>query len=1007
MENYLDDAYRVDGDNGADSVETINTSSLDAVDEVRGVNDDQRTESAWREALNQLGSAHKPSDERLRDIFRPQPDKPLRYYVNLRESRLRDRLVLDLMVQGPDGRDIPVELQDGDTKGLSEADADIIRLLFGANGETRARGHHARDLGLGRCSVRPSMYRMLLPQVARTGRFYADLGLSTVEAVGPLGFQAQPALSVRLVIDRLAKSGSDFFRLWGVLASDSVRVDFESPRILLSDGLALVGQTLYLVPPDEHLDWALRLRRHGPVEFPDISKDQFIQELSGLPDLPDVELPPELHWSRMEVLPRPKILFYADKPSKDEQGEEDKGPPPFLKAKVIFEYGGLQVAAGSRESAIVDEVGRRWFRRDLASERAHLERLKAVELQPDGSSNVQVERRKLSDVIKNLISVEWSVESDGVLVRSQSRLRARVQSGIDWFDLEAVVDFGGGATAALPKLLRAAAAGRDTVRLSDGTKGLIPVWIKKYSAVARLGKSSGDRLRFLPSQAGVIDVLLAGHDETSFDVEFEALRGQLESAKTLGGVEEPHGFKGKLRDYQREGVAWMQFLSRHGYGGCLADDMGLGKTVQVLCLLQGRHPPGEEQRPSLVIVPKSLVHNWVDEAAKFTELKVINYTGAKRGGQAFSDANIIVTTYGTLRQEILKFTDQRWTTVILDEAQAIKNPTSQAAKACRLLRSDLRLAISGTPIENGLEELWSLFEFLNPGMLGGLGAFADSGREDNEEWLGALSRALKPFMLRRTKDEVLKELPGKTEQLWSIPLGDEERAQYDELVKYYTRALKGVLNGEDRSAGAKVHVLEALLRLRQAACHPGLIDPAKIDSPSAKIDALFEKLEEITRRGYKALIFSQFTTLLEVVRRRLQRNDMQYAYLDGATADRQKTVSQFTDNEDCGIFLISLKAGGCGLNLTQSNYVFILDPWWNPAIEAQAVDRAYRMGQKNRVFAYKMIAENTVEQKIVGLQQEKRRLADAVVNTTGGPMADLDAQDLALLLGSSDAQDTK
>ncbi|MBX2811917.1 MAG: DEAD/DEAH box helicase [Myxococcales bacterium] len=976
MDNYCDDASRV---------------SSGAV-------------SSWREALSQLGTTGEPSGDQLRSILSTEVRKDLRYYLNLQESRLRDRLVLDLMTENEDGQDVPVELVDGDPSGLGEADADIVSLLFGAHGETRGRGQHARDLGLGRCAIRPSLYRRLLPQISRTGRFFADLGLANVPPAGPVEFVPRPSLSVRLVIHRCSWNRQTFFRLWGVLVSADARYDLEQPRLLLSDGLALVDKMLYTLPTGHQLDWALRLRRHGPVEFPEVSKDQFVQELSAMPGLPDVEMPPELHWSRLEVPPRPKMVFFSDLSSEQEEEEEEETQAARapLTAKVLFEYGGLQVAVGSFESAILDEAGRRWFRRDLPSERVHIEKLRQVDVQADGASEVRIERKNLSEVIKALVAVDWSVETEGALVRTNGKLHAKVYSGIDWFELDADVTFAPDAKISLPKLLRGASVGKDMVRLSDGTRGLIPKWIKKYSAVARFGKTAGERLRFLPSQAGVIDVLLAGHEHTSFDLGFEELRAQLDTCSTAKErIQEPEGFKGKLRDYQSDGVGWMQFLANHNYGGCLADDMGLGKTVQVLCLLQGRHSQGsdESRPPSLVVVPKSLVHNWVEEAAKFTQLEVLNYTGARRGERSFSEVDVIVTTYGTLRQEILYFTGLRWTTVVLDEAQAIKNPRSQAAKACRLLQADLRLAISGTPIENGLEELWSLFEFLNPGMLGSLGDFADTGRESSEDWLRAMSRALKPFMLRRTKDEVLKELPGKTEHLWSIPLGEEERKNYDELCRYYQHALRGVLSGEDDNPQSRVHVLEALLRLRQAACHPGLIDAARMDEPSAKLDALFDKLEQIVPRGHKVLIFSQFTSLLEIVRRRLVRHDIGYAYLDGGTSDRQKTVSEFTDNKACSVFLISLKAGGCGLNLTQSDYVFILDPWWNPAIEAQAVDRAYRMGQKNRVFAYKMVAEDTVEQKIVALQLEKRRLADTVVNTPGGPLTQLDAEDLAVLLG--------
>ncbi|MEO1337475.1 MAG: DEAD/DEAH box helicase, partial [Myxococcota bacterium] len=358
----------------------------------------------------------------------------------------------------------------------------------------------------------------------------------------------------------------------------------------------------------------------------------------------------------------------------------------------------------------------------------------------------------------------------------------------------------------------------------------------------------------------------------------------------------------------------------------------------------------------------------------------------------------VVTTYGTLRQDILHFLEYRFECVILDEAQSIKNPKSQAAKACRLLQAEHKLAISGTPIENGLDELWSLFEFLNPGMLGSMDTFAVDTKAQDESWLELLSQSLRPFMLRRTKTSVLKDLPEKTEQHMYVELNEEDRANYEELRRYYRNALSSKI-ASIGLAKSKVHVLEALLRLRQAACHPALIDSARADEGSSKIDLLFENLESLIASGHKALVFSQFTELLEICRRRLVALDIDHEYLDGGTRDRQAGVDRFQSDDNKKVFLISLKAGGCGLTLTASDYVFILDPWWNPAVEAQAVDRAYRMGQTRPVFAYRMIARDTVEEKIVALQDEKRRLADAIIGGGGGPISDLTAEDIEKLFG--------
>jgi SNF2 family DNA or RNA helicase len=324
---------------------------------------------------------------------------------------------------------------------------------------------------------------------------------------------------------------------------------------------------------------------------------------------------------------------------------------------------------------------------------------------------------------------------------------------------------------------------------------------------------------------------------------------------------------------------------------------------------------------------------------------------------------------------------------------------SQAAKAARLVdRAAPRWPSPARPIENRLEELWSIFEFLNPGMLGPLEAFSQQLKMKDEAWLDTLATTLRPFMLRRTKEQVLTELPEKTQQTLMVELEDQERTRYDELRDFYRAGLQKRF-GEIGFERAKIHVLEALLRLRQAACHPGLLDPDRSEEGSAKIDMLMDQLETLAATGHKALVFSQFTTLLKLVETRLVARGIGHEYLDGATRDRQGGVQRFQTDESKKVFLISLKAGGAGLNLTASDYVFILDPWWNPAVEAQAIDRAHRMGQKRPVFAYRLIAKDTVEEKIMQLKDEKKRLADAIISGDRSLMKSLTEADILDLLG--------
>jgi SNF2 family DNA or RNA helicase len=381
---------------------------------------------------------------------------------------------------------------------------------------------------------------------------------------------------------------------------------------------------------------------------------------------------------------------------------------------------------------------------------------------------------------------------------------------------------------------------------------------------------------------------------------------------------------------------------------------------------------------------------------------VLDYTGAERSRepQALTSHDVVLTTYGTLRRDIGLLRGIDFDYLVFDEAQAIKNAGSQTAKAARLLNGRRRLALTGTPIENHLGELWSLLELLNPGMLGTssvLQKTATELRNPDPATRNLLARAVKPVVLRRTKRQVAAELPDKVEQTVFCELPPKQRKLYDELRGHY-RASLGAKVSERGLGRSKILVLEALLRLRQAACHPALLDRRKLGEPSAKLDALLPQLKEVVEEGHKALVFSQFTSFLALVRSQLDREGLTYAYLDGQSRDRQAEVERFQTDPDCPLFLISLKAGGLGLNLTAAEYVYLLDPWWNPAVEAQAIDRAHRIGQTRQVFAYRLVARDTVEEKILELQKNKRELADAIIQEDQSLIARLTREDLELLL---------
>jgi len=582
-------------------------------------------------------------------------------------------------------------------------------------------------------------------------------------------------------------------------------------------------------------------------------------------------------------------------------------------------------------------------------------------------------------------------------------MRSEVRTGIDWFELHGVVDFGQGITAALPRLLEAVRQGKTTITLDDGSEGMVPEeWLRRFAGIVGAGQESGDHVRFRMSQAALLDAALASEPAVSMDERFLLARQEL---STLGGglapLDPAKSFVGSLRDYQRDALGWFAFLRRFGFGGCLADDMGLGKTVMVLAWLDRLRATREARSASLVVVPRSVVFNWIEEARRFApELKVLDFSGAGRSVENVKGHHIVLTTYGTLRRDALLLKDVEFEYAILDEAQAIKNANTAGSKAARLVRARHRLALSGTPIENHLGELWSLFDFLNPGMLGSSSSFARHGtaaaRRDPEA-LDVLARGVRPFILRRTKAQVAPELPPRSELTIRCELQGTQRELYDELRDHYRAALLGRIQ-RDGMQKSKMQILEALLRLRQAACHPGLVDRRRSNGPSAKFDALLPQIAEVWDEGHKCLVFSQFTSLLALLRERLDAEQIVYEYLDGKTRDREARVRRFQEDPACGLFLISLKAGGLGLNLTAAEYVFLLDPWWNPAVEAQAIDRAHRIGQTRHVFAYRLLAADTVEDKIVELQQTKRDLADAIVRADVGLLRNLRAEDLEVLL---------
>ncbi len=468
--------------------------------------------------------------------------------------------------------------------------------------------------------------------------------------------------------------------------------------------------------------------------------------------------------------------------------------------------------------------------------------------------------------------------------------------------------------------------------------------------------------------------------------------------------------EGTLRDYQKNGVYWLSFLERSGFCGILADEMGLGKTLQTLTWLSLQRDKDEaDGAPSLIICPTSLVDNWAEEAEKFVpHLRVVKMHGSDRHANwaQVAECDLVITSYALIRRDLDEYLEHRFAVVVLDEAQHIKNRTTQNAAAVKKVQAHHKLVLTGTPIENSVTDLWSIMDFLMPGYLGHHKAFRENyelpiqnGGPDGELAQIKLRRKLHPFLLRRLKKEVAKDLPDKIQRVAHCSLSGDQARVYKQLLESAKRKIND-LGGEAGFNKNRMEVLKVLLQLRQTCCHLDLLKLPNLKSeyPSAKMELFFELVNEALDAGHRILVFSQFTSMLSIIREELEARELKYCYLDGATKDRQARVRQFNSDRSIPLFLISLKAGGSGLNLTGADMVIHFDPWWNPAVEDQATDRAHRIGQKNTVYSVKLITQNTVEEKVLQMQQKKKSVIDATLEKDGDIGTSLTWNDVQELL---------
>jgi len=642
------------------------------------------------------------------------------------------------------------------------------------------------------------------------------------------------------------------------------------------------------------------------------------------------------------------------------------------------------------------------LRRDQIAEQDLMNMLQEMHFQPRSNSIWFLEQEEaisfLLDAYPKLVE-RYRVFGEKNLTRYKVRLATPVvvgeikseDEGEKWFNLELSVDYEG-QKVPIEKIWEAWTKGKRYVQLKDGSYTSLPEsWLEKLAhKLKALGfdPEKPPQTKFNQFDAPVLDKLVEDLDEVHTDSFWNTLRERIHNFKQITPVKAPKGLNANLRPYQVQGLSYLNFLREYGFGGILADEMGLGKTVQTLSFLQHLHE-SKVEGPSLIVVPTSVMPNWERESQKFVPgLKSLVIYGARRENlfRQIAESDIVITTYALLRRDLDELEKVEFVALILDEAQNIKNPNTITARSVRRMNAKVRLCLSGTPIENNLFELWSLFEFLMPGFLGSQHSFqrgiVKPIKDGDEETLAYLRQRVKPFILRRTKAEVAKDLPPKVETVHYCALADEQLELYAALAK---KLKDQVMRDVDEKGMAKsqMSILDALLKLRQICCHPRLL---KLDMPgvstnlpSGKFDAFKDLVTDIIEEGHKVLVFSQFVQMLHIIRSWLQINHMPFAYLDGASKDRFDQVDLFNNDPNIPIFLISLKAGGTGLNLTSADYVIHYDPWWNPAVESQATDRTHRIGQTRQVFSYKMICQNTVEEKILKLQDMKRGIADAII----------------------------
>ncbi len=868
---------------------------------------------------------------------------------------------------------------------LTDVGASVALHLLSNNHREFVIGESGREVG--RVSTSPAMLR-----VVRTTLTRAEVSLRTA-AHGPPD-EPVHALEGRWTVEPEGVEAS---------TRDAVLFTGPFPFVWIASKAAF-----YPVDPSVDLDVAWSLFRIPAAELPVRQAAKVYAGLQKALAGRAVPLPPP---EQMGLAPRAQAALTL----------RIAGAPLDVRAQLEarYDFGALTLSPEGPLNAVPFEHD---VRRDREHEEGALARVTAAGLRWSEADRAFVASQQdaVDFWVRGLPSLRGAHRASVTLLIAENLTRvavrppvkARVRVSLSGGLLDTEVRFDVGELAADIEVVRAALrAHKRWVTLDDGSVAELQDSVASFvDELSEVMPAKGSRVKLAAHQLGRVERWVDAGIGGEIDPAIEGFRTRLRALAVKGDAELPKGLRATLRTYQLQGVAWLEFLDGIGAGGVLADDMGLGKTVTALTALLWRKER-DGHAPSLVVCPTSVAPNWVREAARFTpDLKVHLYHGIAREKDAahLEAADVVVTTYALLRRDMALLAGIKWRYALLDEAQNIKNAGAQTAHAARELIAERRLALTGTPVENHLGELWSIMDFCNPGMLGSAREFSaryERGISIDPRGAEALRlRAMvRPFLLRRTKRDVLTELPPKQEIDQVVAPTARQRRLYDALSATLLADVERSIE-EKGLARSGINILTALLRLRQMACDPRLVDPSQAASTSAKRDAFLDLVRALTAEGRRALVFSQFVELLTLWRADLDDAGIAYEYLDGRTRDREAAVARFQTG-GVALFLISLKAGGTGLNLTAADTVIHCDPWWNPAVEDQATDRAHRIGQTRSVTVYRLITRGTVEEKIVALKARKKELAEAVIAEDAGALRGLSADDVRVLLGGAEGDD--